>query len=95
MGRYRSSLRNCEALQKYWWDKTQKGENRYGIGRDVRIGHALLDRPDDARPGRLQSSDVFAPTSLGPRFLSRERGLQFDAGGVDGDDNASPPPGRD
>ena len=28
---------------RYWWEKTQKGENRYGIGRDVRIGHALLD----------------------------------------------------
>jgi hypothetical protein len=28
---------------RYWWDKTQRGENRYGIGRDVRIGHALLD----------------------------------------------------
>jgi hypothetical protein len=29
---------------KYWWDKTQKGENRYGIGRYVRATHAELEQ---------------------------------------------------
>jgi hypothetical protein len=28
---------------KYWWDKTQKGENRFGVGRHVRIDHSLVD----------------------------------------------------
>lgn len=28
---------------KYWWDKTQKGENWYGTGRYVRIDHELVD----------------------------------------------------
>jgi hypothetical protein len=28
---------------KYWWDKTQKGENWFGIGRYVRATHAELD----------------------------------------------------
>jgi hypothetical protein len=28
---------------KYWWDKTQKGENRFGVGRYVRSTHAELD----------------------------------------------------
>jgi len=28
---------------KYWWDKTQKGENWFGTGRHVRIDHALVD----------------------------------------------------
>lgn len=28
---------------KYWWDKTQKGENWFGVGRHVRIDHALVD----------------------------------------------------
>jgi hypothetical protein len=29
---------------KYWWDKTQKGENWYGIGRYVKVDHAEIDR---------------------------------------------------
>ena len=28
---------------KYWWDKTQKGENWFGIGKYVRATHAELD----------------------------------------------------
>jgi hypothetical protein len=28
---------------KYWWDKTQKGENWFGIGRYVRNDHTLID----------------------------------------------------
>jgi hypothetical protein len=28
---------------KYWWNKTQKGENWFGVGRYVRIDHALVD----------------------------------------------------
>jgi hypothetical protein len=28
---------------KYWWDKTQKGENWFGTGRYVRVDHALVD----------------------------------------------------
>jgi hypothetical protein len=28
---------------KYWWDKTQKGENWFGIGRYVRVEHKLVD----------------------------------------------------
>jgi hypothetical protein len=36
---------------KYWWDKTQKGQNRYGTGRYVRSTHAelteMLGSPDD------------------------------------------------
>jgi hypothetical protein len=28
---------------KYWWDKTQKGENWFGIGRYVRTDHKLID----------------------------------------------------
>jgi hypothetical protein len=28
---------------KYWWDKTQKGENWFGIGKYVRTDHALVD----------------------------------------------------
>jgi hypothetical protein len=28
---------------KYWWDKTQKGENRFGFGRYVQADHKLID----------------------------------------------------
>jgi hypothetical protein len=28
---------------RYWWDKTQKGENWFGIGRYVRTDHKLID----------------------------------------------------
>jgi hypothetical protein len=28
---------------KYWWDKTQKGENYYGVGKYVRTGHSMVD----------------------------------------------------
>jgi hypothetical protein len=28
---------------KYWWDKTQKGENWYGVGLYVRTDHKLID----------------------------------------------------
>jgi hypothetical protein len=32
---------------KYWWDKTQKGENWYGVGKYVRATHAEIDRLQD------------------------------------------------
>jgi hypothetical protein len=28
---------------KYWWDKTQKGENWFGVGKYVRADHSLVD----------------------------------------------------
>jgi hypothetical protein len=28
---------------KYWWEKTQKGENWFGVGRHMRIDHSLVD----------------------------------------------------
>jgi hypothetical protein len=28
---------------KYWWDKTQAGENWFGVGRYVKLDHALVD----------------------------------------------------
>jgi len=36
---------NSEIMKrcKYWWDKTQKGENRYGTGRYVKTDHHLID----------------------------------------------------
>jgi hypothetical protein len=32
-------LKRC----RYWWDKTQKGENRFGVGQYVRIDYSLVD----------------------------------------------------
>lgn len=36
---------NSEIMKrcKYWWDKTQKGENWYGTGRYVKTDHNLID----------------------------------------------------
>jgi hypothetical protein len=28
---------------KYWWDKTQKGENRFGVGEHVSTDHSIVD----------------------------------------------------
>ena len=28
---------------KYWWDKTARGENHFGIGRYVSMGHTIID----------------------------------------------------
>jgi hypothetical protein len=28
---------------KYWWDKTQKGENWFGVGKYVRTDHSMVD----------------------------------------------------
>jgi hypothetical protein len=39
---------------KYWWDKTQKGENWFGTGPYVKLDHALVDELMMADPDAFQ-----------------------------------------
>jgi hypothetical protein len=39
---------------KYWWDKTQKGKNWFGIGRYVRTDHSIVDKLMMSDPDAFQ-----------------------------------------
>jgi hypothetical protein len=70
-----------EAKCRYWWDKTAKGENRFGVGRHFVTEHTLVDNLLMKSVDAFVLLNILRRKSLGSRVFPSQRNAQTYAGG--------------